>query len=240
MPEDARFCSACGADLGARDSHEERKVVSVLFIDMVGSTARADGADPEDVRELNRLYLHELRDRIERYGGVLEKFIGDAVVAVFGAPLARDDDAERAVRAALDSLEGIEELNRKHPELELQIRAAVCTGEALVTLDAGPVEPLATGDIVNTAARLQSAAPPGRVIVGEDTFRFTKDVFSFASLDPIEAKGKRDRIQAWLVSGVVAEPAFRRRRRRRWSGGGGSCRWYVRGGNGSSPSASRT
>jgi len=183
--------------------------VSVLFIDMVGSTARADGADPEDVRELNRLYLHELRERIERFGGVVEKFIGDAVMAVFGAPLARDDDAERAVRAALDSLEGVEELNRTHPGLGLQVRAAVCTGEALVTLDAGPVEPLATGDIVNTAARLQSAAPPGRVVVGKETHGFTKDVFTFEPLDPIDAKGKREPVAAWLVGSAVFEPAFR-------------------------------
>ena len=181
----------------------------MLFIDMVGSTARADGADPEDVRELNRLYLHEVRDRIERFGGVVEKFIGDAVMAVFGAPLARDDDAERAVRAALDSLDAIEELNRTHPRLGLQIRAAVATGEALVTLDAGPVEPLATGDIVNTAARLQSAAPPGRVVVGEETHGFTKGVFTFEPLDPIDAKGKRDPVAAWLVGSALVEPAFR-------------------------------
>src|SRR4029077_15440452 len=134
-PPGARFCPSCGAAL-ARSGREERKLVSVLFIDMVGSTARADGADPEDVRELNRLYLHEVRDRIERFGGVVEKFIGDAVMAVFGAPLARDDDAERAARAALDSLDAMEELNRTPPGLGLQIRAAVSTGEALVTLDA--------------------------------------------------------------------------------------------------------
>jgi class 3 adenylate cyclase/tetratricopeptide (TPR) repeat protein len=209
-PPGARFCPSCGGELGAPGGREERKLVSVLFIDMVGSTARADGADPEDVRALNRLYLHELRDRIEGFGGVVEKFIGDAVMAVFGAPLARDGDAERAVRAALGSLEGVEELNRRHPDLDLRVRAAVCTGEALVTLDAGPVEPLATGDIVNTAARLQSVAPPGRVIVGEGTHRFTKDVFTFEPMEPIEAKGKRDPVGAWLVGEAVLQPAFRR------------------------------
>ena len=163
LPADARFCPACGADLSGRGPHDERKFVSVLFVDMVGSTDRADGADPEDVRDLNQRYHQELRERIERFGGVVEKFIGDAVMAVFGAPLAHDDDAERAVRAALDALEAIEELNRSRPELGLQVRAAVCTGEAVVTLDAAPGEPLATGDVVNIAARLQSAAPPGRV-----------------------------------------------------------------------------
>ena len=105
-PPGARFCPSCGGELSARGSREERKLVSVLFVDMVGSTARADGADPEDVRALNRLYLHELRNRIEGFGGVVEKFIGDAVMAVFGAPLARDDDAERAVRAALGRSRG--------------------------------------------------------------------------------------------------------------------------------------
>ena len=166
---------------------------------MVGSTERADGADPEDVRDLNRRYHQELRDRIERFGGVVEKFIGDAVMAVFGAPLAHDDDAERAVRAALDALEGIEELNRIHPELDLRVRAAVCTGEAVVTLDAAPGEPLATGDVVNTAARLQSAAPPGRVVVGEETHRLTERVFTYDEIDPIRAKGKREPLRAWLA-----------------------------------------
>jgi class 3 adenylate cyclase len=182
----------------------------VLFVDMVGSTARADGADPEDVRDLNRRYHQELRDRIERFGGVVEKFIGDAVMAVFGAPLAHDDDAERAVRAALDALQGIEEMNRIHPELGLRVRAAVCTGEAIVTLDAAPGEPLATGDVVNTAARLQSAAPPGRVVVGEGTHRLTERVFTYDEMDPIRAKGKRDPLRAWLAGEALTEPASRR------------------------------
>jgi class 3 adenylate cyclase len=129
--------------------------VSVLFVDLVGSTARADGADPEDVREQNQLYYRETSDRIERHGGVVEKYVGDAVLAVFGAPLARSDDAERAVRASLSILEGIQEINRRNPDLELRVRVAVCTGEAMVTMDAAPGDALATGDVVNTAARLQ-------------------------------------------------------------------------------------
>ena len=188
-PAGSRFCPACGAQLSDRGPHEERKFVSVLFVDMVGSTARADGADPEDVREFNRLYHGALRACIEGFGGVVEKFIGDAVMAVFGAPRAHDDDAERAVRAALGSLEAIDELNLTRPELGLEIRAGVCTGEAVVTLDAPPREPLATGDVVNMAARLQSAAPPGRVIVGDETRRFTRDVFTFETIDPVEARG---------------------------------------------------
>ena len=210
MPADARFCPACGTQLSGRGPHDERKFVSVLFIDMVGSTERADGADPEDVRDLNRRYHQELRDRIDRFGGVVEKFIGDAVMAVFGAPLAHDDDAERAVRAALDALEGIEELNRIRPELDLQVRAAVATGEAVVTLDAAPGEPLATGDVVNIAARLQSAAPPGRVVVDEGTHRLTERVFAYDEIDPVRAKGKREPLSVWLAGEAVMEPASRR------------------------------
>ena len=127
LPADARFCSSCGASV-AGPVAEERKFVSVLFVDVVGSTARADGADPEDVRDRNQLYYREVRERIERHGGTIEKYVGDAVMAVFGAPLARSDDAERAVRASLSILEGIAALNERDPSLDLQVRAAVCTG----------------------------------------------------------------------------------------------------------------
>ena len=210
VPSDARFCPSCGQELLGLGSHDERKPVSVLFVDMVGSTARADGADPEDVRDVNQLYYEVLRVAIEPFGGTLEKFIGDAVVAVFGAPLARDDDAERAVRAALNCVGGIAELNRERPGLNLQVRAGVCTGDAIVTLDAVPGEPLATGDVVNTAARLQSAAPPGGVIVDDGTYRLTRDTFTFDAIDEIDAKGKRDPVPAWLVGHALLEPWSRR------------------------------
>src|SRR6476469_5260539 len=155
----ARFCSSCGAQLAAvAPPHEERKLVSVLFVDLVDSTARADNADPEDVRDVLQAYHREARQCIEQYGGVVEKFIGDAVMAVFGAPTAHGDDAERAVRAGLRVLSGMTELNRDHG-LDLAARAAVSTGEAVVSVDGGQGEPLAMGDVVNTAARLQSAAP---------------------------------------------------------------------------------
>src|SRR5919108_3746023 len=146
----ARFCSSCGAALGeAAAPHEERKLVSVLFVDLVGSTARADRADPEDVRDVLQMYQREAKECVEQYGGVLEKFIGDAVMAVFGAPVAHGDDAERAVRAGLRILEGIEELNQEHA-LDLPARAAVNTGEAIVSLDGAQGDALATGDVVNT------------------------------------------------------------------------------------------
>lgn len=203
-PTDARFCPACGVELEATGAaQEERKLVSILFVDQVGSTSSADGADPEDVRDRNRLYFDAVRAPIARFGGVIEKYIGDAVMAVFGAPLAQLDDADRAVRAALAALDAIRELNVEHPSLGLAARAAVCTGEAMVATDAEPSEALATGDVVNTAARLQSAAPPGGLVVGPETFRLTRHSFRFSELRPIEAKGKRDRVPAWLVEATI-------------------------------------
>src|SRR5580765_7846917 len=169
-PPGARFCNSCGSELAGAAVQEERKLVSILFVDLVGFTARSDRADPEDVRDALQLYHAQAKERIEQYGGVLEKFIGDAVMAVFGAPSAHGDDAERAVRAGLRVLEGIMELNGSHG-LELAARAAVNTGEAVVTLDAATGEALATGDVVNTASRLQTAAPEGRLIVGDETYR---------------------------------------------------------------------
>ena len=153
-PPGARFCSACGAPFGeVPASQEERKLVSVLFVDLVDSTARADKADPEDVREMLNAYHREAKQCIEQYGGVVEKFIGDAVMAVFGAPIAHGDDAERAVRAGLRVLEAI-------GRLDLAARAAVNTGDAIVSVEQmRSGEALATGDVVNTAARLQSDAP---------------------------------------------------------------------------------
>src|SRR5436190_19026750 len=115
LPGDARYCPSCGAPVGSAFVAEERKLVSVLFVDVVGSTARADGADPEDVRDRNQLYYREVRGRIERHGGTVEKYVGDAVMAVFGAPLARSDDAGRAVRASLSILAGIADLNERSP-----------------------------------------------------------------------------------------------------------------------------
>jgi class 3 adenylate cyclase/tetratricopeptide (TPR) repeat protein len=209
VPQGARFCPECGTPLATSAGTQERKLVSVLFVDMVGSTARADGADPEDVRDLNQLYFDESRDRIERHGGVVEKFIGDAVMAVFGAPLARADDAERAVRAGLSILEGIEALNAKHEGLGLEVRGAVCTGEAVIAVDPAPGEALATGDVVNTAARLQGAAGPGRVVVDEPTHRITRNVFRFEEIPAVEAKGKRDALVAWSVGEPLLAPGSR-------------------------------
>src|SRR3990170_3836288 len=172
-PERARFCLACAAPLAEpAPAGEERKVVSVLFVDLVGFTARSDRADPEAVRATLQPYHARLKREIERHGGRVEKFVGDAVMAVFGAPVAHEDDAERSVRAGLAALAAIEELNAD-AGLELAVRAAIDTGEALVSLGARPEagEGFVAGDVVNTAARLQQTAPPGALVVGEATAR---------------------------------------------------------------------
>src|ERR1700745_3399273 len=166
-PDAARFCAMCGAPLVAvaAPPREERKGVTILFTDLVGSTARAEGLDPEDVRATLSAYYAQLRAELERYGGTLEKVIGDAVMAVFAAPVAHEDDAERAVRAALAIRDSIGH--------ELQIRTAVNTGEALVALGAKPGEgdAMVAGDVVNTAARLQSSAPVNGILVGAGAYR---------------------------------------------------------------------
>jgi class 3 adenylate cyclase len=205
-PARSRFCSSCGGRLEeASAPREERKLVSVLFVDLVGFTARSDRADPEDVRDALQLYHAEAKHRIEQYGGVLEKFIGDAVMAVFGAPVAHGDDAERAVRAGLRVLEGIDELNREHA-LDLAARAAVNTGEAVVAVDATHGDALATGDVVNTASRLQSAAPTGGLIVGAETYRATRHAILYQASEPVEVKGKAEAVRAWLAIEPSLDP----------------------------------
>src|SRR5438128_3339168 len=206
---ESRCCSSCGARLGPSGAlREERKLISVLFVDLVGFTTRSDEADPEDVRDALQLYHADAKERIEGYGGTLEKFIGDAVMAVFGAPVAHGDDAERAVRAAFHVLEGIGELNRAHG-LDLAARAAVNTGEAVVSMSSDRGEALAMGDVVNTASRLQSAAPTGRVIVGRETHRATRHAIRYESSPAIDAKGKAEPVEAWLAVEPSTAPAER-------------------------------
>jgi len=206
-PERARFCLACGAPLVEQaEPAEERKVVSVLFVDLVGFTNRSDRADPEDVRAILRPYHARMKHEIERFGGTIEKFVGDAVMAVFGAPAAHEDDAERAVRAALRILEAIDELNTDDPGLDLAVRAAVNTGEAVVSLAARPErgEGIATGDVVNTAARLQQAAPTGGLVVGEATYLATRQVIDYDDADPVAVKGKADPLHIWRATGALS------------------------------------
>jgi len=204
--ERARFCSACGAELDGPvgPDAEERKVVSVLFVDLVGFTARSDRSDPEDVRATLRVYHERLKREIERFGGTVEKFVGDAVMAVFGAPVAHEDDAERAVRSALRIVDAIDELNEERPGLDLSIRAAVNTGEAVVTLVARPElgEGFVTGDVVNVASRLQSVAPVGGVVVGDLTHRATHGPIEYEELEPVTVKGKDEPIAIWRATGA--------------------------------------
>jgi predicted ATPase/class 3 adenylate cyclase len=171
----------------------ERKIVTLLFADLVGFTARAETLDPEDVEAILRPYHERLRQELEQRGGTVEKFIGDAVMAVFGAPIAHEDDAERAVRAALAIRDGIVE------DGQLEVRIAVNTGEALVNVDARPDagEGMVAGDVVNTAARLQTAAPANGILVGESTYRATERLIEYRANDSVEAKGKAEPLPVW-------------------------------------------
>jgi class 3 adenylate cyclase/tetratricopeptide (TPR) repeat protein len=199
----ARFCLECGASLvDVTPRREERKRVSVLFCDLVGFTARAEQMDVEDVRSVLATYYSRLRSDLERYGGTVEKFIGDAVMALFGAPVARGDDPERAVRAGLAICESIRELNAADPILDLHVRIGVTTGEAFVALDARPSqgEGMASGDVVNTAARLQAAAPVDGLLVDESTRRATDRHITYTRGAPVTAKGKSELIEAWQAA----------------------------------------
>ena len=211
-PEIARFCLACGVPIGSEAARpaEERKTVTVLFCDLVGFTAASDRADPEDVRARIRPYHARLRRELERFGGTVEKFIGDAVMAVFGAPVAHEDDPERAVRAGLRILEAIADLNMQDAELSLAVRVGVESGEAVVALDARPEwgEGLVAGDVVNTASRLQGAAPVGGVLAGPGTYAATRQVFDYKALEPVVLRGKAEPVAVF----------------RRWPRGPGSAR----------------
>jgi len=201
-PERARFCLACGAALTTAPAiREERKRVSVLFADLVGFTSRSARLDPEEVRALQAPYWARVKAELERYGGTVEKFIGDAVMALFGAPVAHEDDPERAVRAALSIRDSV------GTEEDLQVRIAVTTGEALVALGARPAEGegMASGDVVNTASRLQAAAPVNGILVDETTYRATAPAIEYREAAAVEAKGKAEPIRVW----EAVEPRWR-------------------------------
>jgi class 3 adenylate cyclase/tetratricopeptide (TPR) repeat protein len=191
---DVSFCTSCGEALEPVPSlpTDERKVVSVLFADLVGFTTRAERLDPEEVRKLLDTYHSTVRHELERFSGTMEKFIGDAAVGLFGAPLAHEDDAERAVRAALAVRDAAGELGET-------VRIGITTGEALVTRDARALEGegMAAGDVVNTAARLQSAAPPGGILVDESTYRATQHAIEYREAEPVAAKGKANPVLVW-------------------------------------------
>jgi class 3 adenylate cyclase/tetratricopeptide (TPR) repeat protein len=215
----AKFCSECGAAVGAAGttsmpaaetapsaavSGAERRLVSVLFADLVGSTARAERRDVEDTRELLDRYFAACREIVERYGGAVEKFIGDAVMAVWGTPTAHEDDAERAVRAALDLVERVRQVGEEARGPELAARAAVMTGEAAVSL-AAEGQGMVAGDLVNSAARLQALAEPGSVLVGATTRRATESAIAYEEAGAHQIKGREEPLAAHRAMRVVAQ-----------------------------------
>jgi len=211
-PDIARFCLACGAPLDADAARrEERRIVSVVFVDLVGFTSRSEVLDPEDVRAILNPYHETVRGEIESFGGIVEKFVGDAVMAVFGAPTAHGDDPERAVRAALAARDAVAALNDEQPALELRIRGAVNTGEAVVTLSARAAlgEAMVAGDVVNTASRLQSHAPVGEIVVGEETYHATHAAIDYEPLEAVTAKGKSEPIALWRALSAASETGER-------------------------------
>jgi predicted ATPase/class 3 adenylate cyclase len=207
-PQQARFCLGCGTPLEeaapAAAPSEERKVITAIFVDLVGSTARSESLDPEDVKALVAPYHARVRAELESHGGTFEKFSGDAVLALFGSPKAHEDDPERAVRAALSVQAAMGELNAEDEWLELNIRIGVHTGEALVMLGARPSEGewSAAGDVLNTAARIQSAAPVNGILVGELTYEATRDAIEYREAEPVAAKGKTEPVRVWQAVGV--------------------------------------
>jgi predicted ATPase/class 3 adenylate cyclase len=192
-----RFCGECGSSLSeetapaAPEKAAERRLVSVLFADLVGFTPLSESRDPEEVRELLSRYFDTCRRLIGIYGGTAEKFIGDAVMAVWGTPTAQEDDAERAVRTALDLVTAVAALGEEIGAAELALRAGVLTGEAAVNL-AADGEGMVAGDLVNTAARIQAAAAPGTVLVGDATRRATAAAIAYEPAGEHELKGKAE------------------------------------------------
>jgi class 3 adenylate cyclase/tetratricopeptide (TPR) repeat protein len=183
---------------------DERKVITALYADMVGSTARSERLDVEEVRDLIVRYHDVVRAELERYGGTVEKFIGDGVVALFGAPVAHEDDPERAVRAALSIQDAMAKSRDEIPGFDVHVRIGVNTGEALVAPGSNPAagEYTVSGDVVNTAARLQAAAPVDGVVVGALTYRTTKNAIDYDDADPIAAKGKAEKVPLWVANGA--------------------------------------
>ncbi len=194
----ARFCDSCGAALAAAEPRsEQRKTVTILFCDVMGSTARAERLDPEATRAVMARYFDTARAAIERHGGTVEKFIGDAVMAVFGVPQVHEDDALRAMRAAVELRDAV----------EIDVRIGVNTGPVVT----GAGDTLITGDAVNVAARLEQAAAPGEVLVGADTYLLVRDAVDAELVPPIDAKGKSEPLTAYRLIAITGDEARARR-----------------------------
>jgi class 3 adenylate cyclase/tetratricopeptide (TPR) repeat protein len=206
-PDGFRFCGACGTPLiaDAESSREARKTVTAVFCDVVGSTPLGEQLDPEVLRRVMGRYFEQMRVAVEGHGGRVDKFIGDAVVAVFGVPQLHEDDALRAVRAAIEMRSRMARLNQSlgaELDVQLESRIGVSTGEVVV----GAGDEALLGDVMNTAARLQSAAEPGDVLVGEPTWRLVRDAVIAEAVGPVNVKGKAEPVPAWRVAAVHAAP----------------------------------
>jgi class 3 adenylate cyclase len=204
-PQGAKFCSKCGAELpvGARAQEGLRKTVTVIFSDMVGSTALGEKLDPESFLNVMAAYYNAMREAVEQHGGTVEKFVGDAVMAVFGVPTLHEDDALRAVRAALEMQRALARLNEEMRDLgvEIESRTGVNTGEVLAG-SASMHDAIVLGDPVNTAARLEQAAHPGQILLGETTFRLVRDYVEAEPVEPLSLKGKADAVPAYRLVSV--------------------------------------
>jgi len=227
-PAGFRFCGSCGAALEeAVPAREVRKTVTILFCDVTGSTALGERLDSESLRRIMERYFTLAREVLERHGGKVEKFIGDAVMAVFGIPAVHEDDALRAARAANELREALRGLNadlQREFGTELQVRMGVNTGE-VVTSEGGT---LATGDAVNVAARLEQAAQPGDILIGDSTRQLAEGALELERVEPIEAKGKSERLVAYRLLGVRADsPGFERRFDAPFVGRGGELEQLV-------------
>src|SRR5215471_12891812 len=216
-PAKFRHCGYCGAQLsqpaGADAAEEVRKTVTVVFCDLKGSTSLGEKLDSESLREVLDVYFSAMRQVLERHGGTVEKYIGDAIMAVFGLPRLHEDDALRAVRAALEMGTVLQDLNVRLQAtwgVNLENRTGVNTGE-VVAGDPATQQRLATGDTVNVAARLEQAAPAGEVLIGETTFRLVKDAVTVEPVEPLELKGKSKPVRAYQLTGVGHGEAITRR-----------------------------
>jgi len=216
-PERFRHCGYCGTQLsrpaGAAAADEVRKIVTVVFCDLTGSTSLGEKLESESLREVLDVYFSAMRQVLERHGGTVEKYIGDAIMAVFGLPKLHEDDALRAVRAAFEMGTVLQELNVRLQAtwgVRLQNRTGVNTGE-VVAADSATGQRLATGDTINVAARLEQAAPDGEVLIGDTTFRLVKDAVTAEPTEPLKLKGKSARVRAHRLTGVSGDEAITRR-----------------------------
>jgi class 3 adenylate cyclase/tetratricopeptide (TPR) repeat protein len=213
-PAQARFCLACGSSLAEATPREVRKTVTILFCDVAGSTALGERLDPEALRRIMTRYFEEMKAVVERHGGTVEKFIGDAVMAVFGIPSVHEDDALRAVRSAVEMRQVLDTLNEallRDRGTEIGIRIGVNTGQ-VVAGDPSAGQGMVTGDAVNVAARLEQAALPGEILIGAETHQLVREAVDVEPVDPIAAKGKAEPVPAWrlLAVGRALEGFIRR------------------------------